>query len=287
VLHRSACLPSPFATITVPEGYVDRFRREAVFSLADVADQIEEAADWMQKGNALSGETEPRTVTADELDKFDNVRLVYSQVTGIGARTAAPPAGDLTIEANPKTLASAAEGCALAVADEFLNEAQSIGGDTAAAVEEFDFWRGLRDEPRPRVRGEVAMSSQAKIGMLRSTCPRNSPNTCRSWRRRTGGTSRPSFAVLCASTSWPRSVGSERGPDGHRYRGAVAGVPMYRKTAGSRLCVRLSAARVATSFSITLRRRAWCTVAVAVMRSRRGRKTVVGTMANGLLTNKR
>lgn len=124
-------------SVTIPEKYAARFRDEALFTLGSAAQAIEELADWMRK--AKEADEQPKNkITADDLQKYRNAELLFVEAI-------ADTDGDLTVEARVPALRSTVIGCVLDVAEEIKDEADKVDSDFGPVLEEFGFWRGLRE----------------------------------------------------------------------------------------------------------------------------------------------
>jgi hypothetical protein len=122
-------------SITVPDRYAERFRREAELDLASAAQTIQESADWNRKARER-GEQPTRPITEREITRFEDSAHVFRQ-------TREQRAG-LNIEGSVKVLRSCVHGVLLDVTQDFQAQAELAEPDFAPVMEEFEFWRGVR-----------------------------------------------------------------------------------------------------------------------------------------------
>lgn len=123
-------------TLKVPAEYAERFRDEALFAFGTAGESIDEAYRWSKKAKER-GEQAPREISSDELNRLHEAERIFLQ--------AREQEGDLEIEAQAKTLSSAALGCALDAVDDLKGALEEIGGDYHSAVVELEFWQSERE----------------------------------------------------------------------------------------------------------------------------------------------
>ena len=122
-------------SITVPERYAERFRREAELDLASAAQTIQESAEWNRKARERDDQpTHP--ITEREITRFEDSAHVFRQTREQRA--------DLNIEGSVKVLRSCVHGVLLDVTQDIQGQTELEDPDFAPVMEEFEFWRGVR-----------------------------------------------------------------------------------------------------------------------------------------------
>lgn len=124
-------------TVTIPAKYVERFRGETLFGLGSAALTIQEISEWTSKAKAR-GETPKHRVDADDLERFHAAEVLYVEAH-------ADTDGDLTVEAGARELHSASIGLLSDLTQELQGEAEKLEPDFDPVLEEFKFWRELRE----------------------------------------------------------------------------------------------------------------------------------------------
>jgi hypothetical protein len=122
-------------SITVPERYAERFRREAEMNFASAAQTIQESADWNRKARERD-EQPAHPITEPEIKRVEDSADVFRQ-------TREQP-GELNIEGSLKVLQSCVHGVLLDVNQDIQGQAELAESDFAQVMEEFEFWRGVR-----------------------------------------------------------------------------------------------------------------------------------------------
>jgi hypothetical protein len=125
------------ASVTIPAQYVERFRVETELALRSAAERITELVVWREQ--ARDRDEQPQhVVNDDDLAKFEAAARVFRQARD-------QEEGELQIEGAVKTLHSAAVGVLLDVSEAIPGEAERREPDFGPVLEEFGFWRELRE----------------------------------------------------------------------------------------------------------------------------------------------
>lgn len=121
-------------SITVPEQYTERFKREAVDTLALRAKSLEEAATWRLEGKG-------------DLDRLERDMSQMRAAEEFFAQVAQANGGPLHVAGERRIVVDTIVGCALHTLEDIHGAVEAIGQtDRARAfIAELEEWQAMRD----------------------------------------------------------------------------------------------------------------------------------------------